>query len=95
MARFPRVAPDDRRQTILVFRWLIVLTSLLLMIYGPKGLRLASPGYLLAIFFLASNFGLAVTPRRLFEQTWFVVSVFCLDIVLVSMVIYLAGGAYS
>jgi PAS domain S-box-containing protein len=88
-----RLVPEDRRSTILLFRWLIVLTSLLLMIYGPKGLRFASPGYLLAVFFFASNIALLALPRRLFDRTFFSFGVFGLDIVLVSIVIQLSGGA--
>lgn len=83
--------PEEKHQTILVFRWLVVLVSVLLMVYGLKGLRLTSPGYLLAVFLFASNLALGLAPRRLFEQRRFIASIFGMDVALVSLVIYLAG----
>jgi PAS domain S-box-containing protein len=84
---------EGRRQTILLFRWLIVLTSLLLMIYSGKNVGLTNPGYLLTAFFILSNLGLMFMPKQLFEHTKFVIAVLGVDVVLVSLVIYTAGGA--
>ena len=88
-----RTPLEDRRQTILAFRWLIALTSLLLMIYGAKGLGLARGEYLFVAFLVGSNLALTLAPRRLFTRTGFIASVFGMDIVLLFLVIHLSGGA--
>jgi len=93
MFREMKTIPEDRPRTILVFRWLIVLISILLMTFGPRGLRFTSPGYAVAIFFFLSNLGLTLAPKKLLEVTKFVAAVFAVDVVLLSFVIYLAGGA--
>jgi PAS domain S-box-containing protein len=93
MFREVKVVSEDRPQTVLVFRWLIVLISILLMTFGPKGLRFTSPGYALAVFFFLSNVALTVLPRRLLQLTKFVTAVFAMDVVLLSLVIHFAGGA--
>ena len=92
MVQKPRIVPEERRLTILLFRWLIVLTSLLLVIYGPGGIRFTSAGCLLAIFFLTSNLALGFVPRRFFKQRRFIASIFGLDMILVSLVVYVGGG---
>lgn len=84
---------EYRRQTILAFRWLIALTSLLLMIYGAKGLGLTGEQSLFIAFLVGSNLALTLAPRRYFMRTHFIASVFGLDIVLLFLVIHLSGGA--
>ncbi|TET45576.1 response regulator [candidate division TA06 bacterium] len=92
MVQKPRIVPEERRLTILLFRWLIVLTSLLLVIYGSGGVRYASAGCLLAIFFLVSNLALGFVPRKLFSQRRFLASIFALDVALVSLVVHVGGA---
>ncbi len=88
-----RTPLENRRQTILAFRWLIALTSLLLMIYGAKGLELTRGEYFFVAFLVGSNLALTLAPRRLFTRTGFIASVFGMDIVLLFLVIHLSGGA--
>jgi PAS domain S-box-containing protein len=91
--KLPRIGPEDTRQSILVFRWLIVLVSILLMLHGPSGLKLSSAGYFLAVFFFLSNLALGYVPRSIFRKSPFILSVLFLDVILVSMVISFTGGA--
>jgi len=93
--KLPRLIPEDSRQTILLFRWLIVLTSILLMLHGPHGLRTTSGGYVLAVFFFLSNLGLAYAPPSIFRKTPTIPLIMGLDLVLVSLVIYYTGGAIT
>ena len=93
MRRQSKATLESRRQTILLFRWLIVLTSLLLMIFSGKSVGLTNPGYLLTAFFVLSNLALMFFPKRVFEHTRFTAAVLGVDVVLVSLVIYTAGGA--
>lgn len=92
VVEIPRFIPQERRLTILLFRWLIVLSSLLLVILGPGGIRFASAGCLLVVFFLTSNVALGFVPKRLFSQRRFIASIFALDMILVTIVIRVGGG---
>jgi PAS domain S-box-containing protein len=93
--KLPRIAPEDSRQTILLFRWLLVLTSVLLMLHGPYGLKATSGGYALAIFFFLSNIGLTCAPPKIFKRAATIAGIMGLDLVLVSLVIYYTGGAIT
>ena len=93
--KLPKIVPEDRRQTLLLFRWLMILTSILLMLHGSAGLRPTGGGYALAIFFFLSNLGLTYAPPRIFKRAVTIVAIMGLDLVLVSMVIYFTGGAVT
>lgn len=69
------------------------MTSLLLMIYDARGLRLTEGQYFFVAFLIGSNLALTLAPRRFFRRTYFIASVLGMDIVLLFVVIHLSGGA--
>jgi PAS domain S-box-containing protein len=63
------------------------------MVYSNKGFTLSSPGYLLGAFFFVSNIALTFAPKRIFEHGLFTVTFLVADMTIVSLVIYMTGGA--
>lgn len=92
MGRLETFVPEDRRHRILIFRWFVVLSSMLLIAYGHKELTLLEAGYLVPAFFFVSNLALGFAPRRFFDRPGFLAPIFGLDIVVLFLTIFLAGG---
>ncbi len=92
MGRLETFVPEDRQHRILIFRWFVVLTSMLFIAYGQKDLTLAKAGYLVPAFFFISNLALSFAPRKLFDRVGFLAPIFGLDMAVLFLAILLAGG---
>ena len=93
MGRLETFVPEDRRHRILIFRWFVVLSSMLLIAYGHKELTPLQAGYLVPAFFFASNLALSFAPRKFFDRIGFLVPIFGMDVVVLFLAILLSGGA--
>lgn len=85
--------PDDKRFRVLIFRWFVVLTSMLLIAFGEKEVSLTRAGYLVPAFFFVSNLALSLAPGKFFERAGFVAPIFVVDSVILYLTILLAGAA--
>ncbi|KPJ54349.1 hypothetical protein AMJ39_01065 [candidate division TA06 bacterium DG_24] len=91
----PSLASLDEKQSILIFRWLLVFVLVALMVFGTRGLRFASAGYYLAIAIFVSNLGLLAIPRRRFRSAAMLNIIFLADTVFVTAAIYFSSGFRS
>ena len=95
MGRFETFVPEDKRHRILIFRWFVVLSSMLLIAYGHKQLTPLEVGYLVPAFFTVSNLALSFAPRKFFDRIGFLAPIFGLDMVVLFLTIFLSGGTRS
>ncbi|GEM_PF-474045 len=82
----------DRKATVMVMRWLVVLLVLFMAAYSSKGLEFDSPNFLLAYAYVVANVLVSLVSARMFERTWFTYLLFIADTVFVSAVIYFSEG---
>ena len=82
----------NHKSTILILRWLTVLTVILLMLYSQRGLVFGTKAYLLGIAFLLSNIVLAFIPREYFSKLALSSIIVSMDAGFVSLAIYLTSG---
>ncbi|MDI6740791.1 MAG: PAS domain-containing protein, partial [Candidatus Edwardsbacteria bacterium] len=87
-----RLVELDRKATVMVMRWLVVLLVLFMAAYSAKGLDFDSPNFLLAYGYVVANVLISLVSVRLFDKTWFTYLLFIADIVFVSAVIYFSEG---
>lgn len=85
----------DEKQSILIFRWLLVFILVALMTFGTKGLKFASPGYYLAITIFLSNFALLAIPKERFHSAVVLNGIFLADTIFVTAAIYFSSGIKS
>jgi PAS domain S-box-containing protein len=91
----PQLASMDEKESILIFRWLLVFILIALMAFGTKGLRFASAGYYLAIAIFLSNFGLLAIPKERFDSALVLNGIFLADTIFVTGAIYFSSGIKS
>ena len=84
--------PEDQKKSILTFRWLQILTVMILISTSHTKISLWSPGYSLALFFFLSNLILFLLPRDSYGRVWLPLAIFLLDVAIISIAIYLTGG---
>lgn len=82
----------DRKASIMVMRWLVVLLVLFMAAYSARGLDFDSPNFMLAYGYVAANVLISLVSVRLFDKTWFTYLLFIADIVFVSAMIYFSEG---
>lgn len=83
---------EDRKKTILNFRWLQVLIVTLLIATSPIGIQFGSQGYSLALFFFLTNVVFSLLPKIYFNRPWLAMAIFLLDVTVVSIAVYMAEG---
>ncbi|MEO0227855.1 MAG: ATP-binding protein [candidate division WOR-3 bacterium] len=80
------------KKTFSFLRFVLILSTILVMTYSSKGLRFGEPGYFVALIYLISNFVLSRLPQRFLQRPWFSFALFFFDIIIISAGIYFTGG---
>lgn len=83
------------KRILLALRFVLILTTVLVMTYSQKGLDFFAPGYTLALIYLLSNLSLYFIPKKILAKPVASFAVFMFDIVIISFAIYLTEGIYS
>lgn len=78
---------------ILTFlRFVLILSTILVMTYSRGGLRIGQPGYFIALVYLLSNIILSRLPEKIVARPFFSFAVFLFDILIISLAIYVTQG---
>ncbi len=80
------------KNKFLFFRFVLILTTILVMAYSKKGLQFGEPGYIIALLYFLAGISLTRVPEKLLSRPWFSFATFLFDIVVISIAIYLAEG---
>ncbi len=78
---------------ILAFlRFVLILSTVLIMTYSRGGLKVGQPGYFIALIYLLSNIILWRLPETIVKHPFFSFCVFLFDILIISLAIYVTQG---
>ncbi len=80
------------KRTILLLRFVLILSTILLMTYSDRGLNFASPGYAVALAYFLSNLALYFVPEIKFSRPILTFAIFLTDIFAISLAIYFTQG---
>uniref|UniRef100_A0A7C4TI73 histidine kinase n=1 Tax=candidate division WOR-3 bacterium TaxID=2052148 RepID=A0A7C4TI73_UNCW3 len=83
------------KRALSLLRFVLILSTILVMTYSNKGLHFGEPGYFLAIIYLISNFILVRLPERLINMPAVSFAIFLFDIIIISAGVYLTGGVQT
>ena len=80
------------KNKITFLRFIVILTTILIMTYSKKGLHFGEPGYIVALVYLLIGLALTRVPDKILSRPWFSFTTFLLDIVIISVAIYFTEG---
>ncbi len=80
------------KRTLLFLRFILILTTILVMTYAKKGLNPTSPGYIIALVYFISNFIFYYLPEKFFTLPYATFGIFLFDIIIISLAIYFTQG---
>lgn len=83
------------KKILLLLRFVLILTTVLVMTYSQKGLDIFAPGYTLALIYLLSNLFLYFVSEKTLARPVISFLVFMFDIAVISVAIYLTEGIQS
>jgi PAS domain S-box-containing protein len=91
---FLRRAPEnvDQKQTVLIFRWLLILVVVALLFSAEERIVSLNRGFLLAVLFVLTNVALSLVPRRFFGRLILTGPMLVVDIGFVTAAIYISGN---
>ena len=81
-----------KKRILLLLRFVLILVTILMMTYSRRGLHLLSPGYLVALLYFISNIVFYFIPEHKFSRPVVTFAIFLIDIIAISLAIYLAQG---
>lgn len=81
-----------QKRTLLLLRFVLILSTILVMTYSERGLNITSPGYAVALAYFLSNLALYLIPETKFTVPLVSFAIFLTDLVAVSLAIYLSQG---
>ncbi|UCD04854.1 MAG: PAS domain S-box protein [candidate division WOR-3 bacterium] len=81
-----------KKRILLLLRFVLILATILMMTYSRRGLHLLSPGYLVALLYFISNIVFYFIPEHKFSRPVVTFAIFLIDIIAISLAIYLAQG---
>lgn len=73
-------------------RFILILTTILIMTYSKKGLHFGEPGYIIALIYFIINIIVSRVSEKIVSKPWFSFSTFLFDIIIISLAIYLTEG---
>ncbi|MCX7994226.1 MAG: ATP-binding protein [candidate division WOR-3 bacterium] len=76
-------------------RYVLILTTILVMTYSKRGLNFGEPAYAIAIFYLIISIIISRLPDRILSKPWFSFLTFLFDIIIISSAIYLTEGVQT
>jgi len=87
----------DEKGVLIILRFLVIIVSAFLVIYGfnPNIAQGIKPLVLIFSLYLFSNIAFIFLDRNYFSRRWFRTSLFLIDIVLITMLIYFSQGIDS
>lgn len=80
------------KRTLLLLRFVLILSTILVMTYSKRGLNIASPGYAIALIYFVSNLILYFIPATKFSRPVVTFAIFLTDVFAVSLAIYVTQG---
>jgi PAS domain S-box-containing protein len=81
-----------QKRKLLLLRFVLILSTILVMTYSKRGLNIASPGYAVALVYFISNLALYFLPETKFSRPAVPFAIFMTDVFAVSLAIYLTQG---
>jgi len=81
-----------KKRILLLLRFVLILSTILMMTYSKRGLNIASPGYLVALLYFISNIIFYFIPETKFSRPVVTFAIFLTDVIAISLAIYLAQG---
>ncbi|MEO0182602.1 MAG: ATP-binding protein [candidate division WOR-3 bacterium] len=76
-------------------RFILILTTILVMTYSKKGLHFGEPGYIVACIYFVISILLSRAPDKILAKPWFSFLTFLFDIIIISIAIYLSEGVQT
>uniref|UniRef100_A0A7V1EIH8 histidine kinase n=1 Tax=candidate division WOR-3 bacterium TaxID=2052148 RepID=A0A7V1EIH8_UNCW3 len=73
-------------------RFILILTTILVMTYSKKGLHFGEPGYTIALIYFIISLIFSRLPDKILNRPWFSFLSFLFDIIIISLAIYLTEG---
>lgn len=81
-----------KKKILLFLRFVLILSTVLVLTYSKKGLVFTEPGYTIALIYLLSNLVLYFLSDKILTKPFVSFSVFLFDIVTISLAIYFVRG---
>lgn len=81
-----------KKKVLLYLRFVLILTTILVITYSKRGLSFPEPGYTIAIIYFLSNVFLYYLSERVFTKSLVQFFVFLFDVLILSAVIYYVQG---
>jgi len=81
-----------KKKILLLLRFVLILSTILMMTYSERGLNIASPGYVVALFYFISNILFGFIPEKRFSRPIVTFAIFLTDVVAISLAIFFAQG---
>ncbi len=76
-------------------RFILILTTILVMTYSKKGLHFGEPGYTIALIYFILSLLFSRIPEKIINRPWFSFLSFLFDIIIISLAIYLTEGVQT
>ncbi len=80
------------KKVLTFLRFVLILSTMLVMTYSKGGLKIGEPGYFIALVYLLSNIVLYRLPERITSKTRVSFAIFLFDIAIISLAIYVTQG---
>ncbi|UCG92941.1 MAG: PAS domain S-box protein [candidate division WOR-3 bacterium] len=81
-----------KKNVLLYLRFVLILTTILVITYSKRGLSLFEPGYAIALLYFFSNVFLYYVSKRIFMKSLVQFCIFLFDVLILSAVIYYVQG---
>jgi PAS domain S-box-containing protein len=75
-----------------LLRFVLILATILVMTYSARGLRIASPGYFVALVYLLSNLIIFFVPEAKLAKPAVTFAIFLTDVIAISLAIFFTQG---
>ncbi len=76
-------------------RFILILTTILVMTYSKKGLHFGEAGYTVALIYFIISLIFSRLPDKIISRPWFSFLSFLFDIIIISLAIYLTEGVQT
>ncbi|MEO0185201.1 MAG: ATP-binding protein [candidate division WOR-3 bacterium] len=80
------------KKIVSLLRFVLILSTILVMTYSRKGLHFGEPGYIIGLIYLISNIIFIRLPAKLIAKPKVSFAIFLFDILVISSAVYFTGG---
>ncbi|MGB9722016.1 MAG: two-component system sensor histidine kinase NtrB [bacterium] len=80
------------KRILSLLRFVLILSTILIMTYSKKGLHFGEPGYIIGLIYFVSNIIFIRLPEKLIARPKVSFAIFLFDILVISAAVYFTGG---